>query len=31
LRAAGLITSERQGKAVIHQISALGSALLWRG
>jgi DNA-binding transcriptional ArsR family regulator len=29
LRAAGLITSERHGPAVIHQISELGSALLW--
>jgi DNA-binding transcriptional ArsR family regulator len=29
LRAAGLVTSDRQGKAVIHRISELGSALLW--
>ena len=29
LRAAGLITSERHGPAVVHQISELGSALLW--
>jgi DNA-binding transcriptional ArsR family regulator len=29
LRAAGLITSERHGQAVIHEISELGSALLW--
>lgn len=29
LRAAGLITSERHGQAVVHQISELGSALLW--
>lgn len=29
LRAAGLITTERHGPAVIHQISELGSALVW--
>jgi DNA-binding transcriptional ArsR family regulator len=29
LRAAGLITSERHGRAVIHRISELGLALLW--
>jgi DNA-binding transcriptional ArsR family regulator len=29
LRAAGLITSERHGQAVVHRISELGSALLW--
>ena len=29
LRAAGLITSERHGQAVVHHISELGSALLW--
>ena len=29
LRAAGLITSERHGQAVIHEVSELGSALLW--
>ena len=30
LRAAGLITSERHGQAVVHQLSELGSALLWQ-
>jgi DNA-binding transcriptional ArsR family regulator len=29
LRAAGLVTSERHGQAVVHQISELGTALLW--
>lgn len=29
LRAAGLITSERRGQAVVHQITELGTALLW--
>jgi DNA-binding transcriptional ArsR family regulator len=31
LRAAGLITTERRGQAVIHQISELGMALAWYG
>jgi DNA-binding transcriptional ArsR family regulator len=30
LRAAGLITSERRGQAVVHQLTELGSALLWQ-
>jgi DNA-binding transcriptional ArsR family regulator len=31
LRGAGLVTSERHGQAVIHQVTELGSALLWQG
>lgn len=30
LRAAGLITSERSGQAVVHRLTELGSALLWQ-
>lgn len=30
LRAAGLIISERRGQAVIHELTELGSALLWQ-
>lgn len=30
LRAAGLITSERRGQSVVHQLTELGSALLWQ-
>lgn len=31
LRAAGLITSDRHGQAIVHRVSELGSALLSRG